>query len=246
MEFLINILVIILVFMVPLIVFAIDNQWKEHFKIRYIFFSIIYLILVFILPSMIANILPFVLVIIILFKGRNEDFLRNKYSSLKFSLKEFKLKKALLYSFISYFAVIIPVSMITQIVMKTLGLSMEKQQVVQMLGDYGLLKLLIVSPALVIFAPVVEEYVFRYVLFDRILRNKLKGKFGFIISATIVSILFALVHYNAFATGMLFAISFYNCYLIENKGYWYAVFNHFVVNMITTTALIVNVFINVI
>jgi len=145
-----------------------------------------------------------------------------------------------LYSLFNYFILVIPVSIITQLIIKAFGLMGEQQEVVQLLYNYDLTKLILVTPSLIIFAPIVEEFVFRYVLFSKFLRKRLNGKVGFIISATLVSLLFSIVHYNGAAFGVLFVISYFNCYLVEKKGFWYAVFNHFLVNTITTSLIIIS------
>jgi len=240
MEYLVNFMIIVLVYLIPLAFYLRNIKRSKYSILINILISILYFILIFIVPAMIANILPFILIMISIYKMKNENRYESNFLTYGFSIENFNISKALLYSFVNYFLLVIPVSLVTQVIMKAFGLMREQQEVVQLLYNYDLIKLILVSPSLVIFAPIVEEFVFRYILFSKLLRVKLKGKVGFIISASIVSFIFAIVHYNGAAIGVLFAISFFNCYLVENKGFWYAVFNHFIVNAITTTLIFVS------
>ncbi|HBA02649.1 MAG TPA: CPBP family intramembrane metalloprotease, partial [Clostridium sp.] len=99
---------------------------------------------------------------------------------------------------------------------------------------------IITIPFTVIFAPVVEEFVFRYLFYGKFLRSRFKGEFGFIISASIVSILFASIHFSISAFASLFVVSFFNCYLIEKEGFWYSVFTHLFVNGVSTVILLLS------
>lgn len=235
MERLINILIILLLYLVPLIVFAKTITWRRYSKLINIVIVIAYIGLIFIVPSMQGNVLPFILIIFMIFRMKNES-LNGDYNTYKFSIKEFKISNGFRYALVGYGMVIV-VSIITRLLLFAFGIQAKSQEVVDVLSGYNIVEFLIAAPSAVIFAPIVEEYVFRYVLFQKVFRKVLSGKGGFLISSFLVSIIFAIAHNNLTAFGMLFIISFYNCYLIEKKGYWYAVFNHFFVNIITTSFL---------
>lgn len=239
MEVIINVFIIVLVYLIPLIAFTRNTKWRSYSKLINILISIAYIIMIFVLPSMQTNILPFILIIIMIIKMKGSTYLRDDYYSYKFSLKDFSLANAFKYAAFGY-GIVFAISLISQIVLKLLNFQLKPQEVVDILAGYNVLKFLLAAPSAVIFAPIVEEYVFRYILFSKLLRGKFKGRLGFVISSIIVSLIFATVHYNLAALGMLFAISFYNCYLIEKRGFWYAAFNHFFVNMITTTLLFIS------
>lgn len=235
MEILINILIILLLYLVPLIVFTKTITWGRYSKLISIVIVFAYIGLLFIVPSMQGNILPFILIIFMMFRMKDES-LNGDYYNYRFSIKEFRLANGFRYALVGYGMVIV-VSIITQLLLFAFGIQGKSQEVVEVLSGYNIIEFLIAAPSAVIFAPIVEEYVFRYVLFQKIFRKSLTGKGGFLISSFLVSIIFAVAHNNITAFGMLFIISFYNCYLIEKKGYWYAVFNHFFVNLITTSFL---------
>ncbi|WP_017416715.1 CPBP family intramembrane glutamic endopeptidase [Clostridium tunisiense] len=239
MEILINILIVILLYVVPLIVFVKTVKWRKYSKSINIIIIIVYLGLIFIVPSMQSNVLPFAIVLIIMYRMKGNFRGDNDYFTYGFSIREFKLSSGFRYALVGYGMVFL-VSLITQVLLMALGIEFKTQEVIDSLASYDIVKFLIATPSVIIFAPIVEEYVFRYILFEKIFRKVLKGNIGFILSALLVSLIFATVHNNLAALGMLFVISFYNCYLIEKKGYWYAVFNHFFVNMLTTTFLFVS------
>jgi len=154
-------------------------------------------------------------------------------------VKNFKLKKAIKYVAITYGLILIAAT-ISYYLLLFFNVPMEQQDVITMLNNYDLISFIITIPFTVIFAPVVEEFTFRYILFSKCFRNKLNGRISFLITAFIVSVLFAGAHFSITAFAMLFTISFYNCYLVEKKGFWYAVFTHVVINGVTTSALLVN------
>ena len=51
--------------------------------------------------------------------------------------------------------------------------NLVQQEVVTILSDYNILTFLIVTPSTVIFAPVLEEFVFRYLLFEKFFKKEL-------------------------------------------------------------------------
>jgi membrane protease YdiL (CAAX protease family) len=61
---------------------------------------------------------------------------------------------------------------------------------------------------------------------------------GVYLAAFLSSTIFAVIHFSLNAFAVILWVGLYNCYLINKKGYWYAVFNHFVFNSITIAALL--------
>jgi len=176
------------------------------------------------------NLLPFILVVfnIVYLHRENED-----YERYNFNIKRFKFFKGLKYSFYSYFVTIV-ISAITLFVLSNFQIQFKEQEVVTWMVDMPLYKFIFAIPVAVIFAPVLEEFVFRWFFFERIFKKRL----GIFYSAVLSSIIFAAIHYNLRAFPMIFWIGLFNCYLIERKGYWYAVFNHFVFNSVTIVVLL--------
>jgi membrane protease YdiL (CAAX protease family) len=93
--------------------------------------------------------------------------------------------------------------------------------------------IIILSAMTVITAPVLEEFIFRHIIY-----RGFSGKTGKIAAALISTILFTLLHYNLTGAVSFFAVGAYNCYLYEKYGYRAAVINHFVFNFSSTVLII--------
>ncbi len=194
MRILGNLFIIFMLYILPLIFYLRIVVIKRNSKLIKIMVSIGYISLYFLLPELYNNILPFVLIIFILvnwvsLKCKNDDYI--KY---RFSLGDFKIGKALIYVLLVY-GFIIMCGLFWLLLLLLFKIPIERQQVITMLSNYDLVSFIITIPFTVIFAPVVEEFVFRYLFYGKFLRSRLKGEFGFIISASIVSILFASIHF---------------------------------------------------
>lgn len=228
-----------MLYILPVIVFLKTFTIKKNSKLIKAIVTITYVIIYLSLPELYTNILPFVLIIFILINWSKSQGRYEEYKKYKFSLKEFKISKGIIYVLIAYGLVMVAAT-ISYYLFSVFNIPMEKQEVVTMLSGYDLVSFVITIPFTVIFAPVVEEFTFRYILFSKCCRDCINKKVPFFITAFIVSVLFAGVHFSITAFAMLFTISFYNCYLVEKKGFWYAVFVHIVVNGVTMAALLAN------
>lgn len=87
---------------------------------------------------------------------------------------------------------------------------------------------------IVIFAPFVEEYVFRYYLYDKVFLSYMPAAFAAILSATI----FTIAHYNAGGVPSFFGLALFCNYIYEKKGYFAAVTAHLVFNLSTLILLL--------
>jgi membrane protease YdiL (CAAX protease family) len=114
------------------------------------------------------------------------------------------------------------------------GVKLQEQEVSKMFLNAGWLKIIILSIMTVIIAPVLEEFVFRHILY----RNFAK-KIGKIASGALTSGLFTLLHFNLAGSISFFGVGIYNCYLYEKYGYRAAVLNHFIFNLISTVFIII-------
>lgn len=237
LQTLINILILLLVYFLPYFVFVYEYSYKKGsyklLSLKNIFITLIYTLLVLISPPMISNLYPFIIVIILIINIRKSNL--DDYYRYDFSIRNIELFSVIKFGLISY-VVMIFASRIWTLVLTKLGVELMQQEVVTILSDYDLLTFFIVAPSTVIFAPVLEEFVFRYLIFEKFL----KGKIGFILSSIITSIIFASVHFSLSAFLVLFTISMINCYLIDKKGYWYAVMIHLTLNLMTTIFLFID------
>jgi uncharacterized protein len=231
-----NILVFIFLYIPPLI-FFLENSLKRGInKFILIIISIVYLCL----SISTQNLLPFIVVIInIRYLRKNtstlgEDY-RNSYEEISdyyrfnFNIKNLKFSKALKYAMEAYGAAIL-VGIVVTLLLTSYNVNLKEQEIVRDLMKVSIDKFLYMIPIMIIFAPVVEEFTFRWLLFEKLFKPRL----GIYFSAILSSLIFAMVHFNLRSLPVLITIGLINCYLIEKKGYWYAVFSHFFFNSINT------------
>ena len=220
-----DVMVFLLLILPPLLVYI--RFWRERDRSRVLIFAIS---VVYIIAAIFTqNLMPFVLVLfnIALMKGKEE------FEEYGFSLNGFSLVKGIKYSVFSYFITIV-VAIVSLSVMSSFGIQQEEQEVVKWMTDLPIELFWIAVPVAVVFAPVVEEFVFRWFFFERIFKKRI----GLAAGAVLSSLIFAFIHFNVQAFPMILWIGLYNCYLIEKKGYWYSVFNHLMFNSVTVAALI--------
>lgn len=246
-----DIIVFLIVFVPPLIVFIKFSTERNQSILKLIIISTIYII-----GSLFTqNLMPFILVLfdISLIKqsfkyyeisqqvGQRDDehsiisSCKNDYIRFNFSLRSFKIIKAVFYSSYSY-AIILAVSLLTNLIINMFKLNSKDQDVVTWMAGLPLWKFMFVIPLTIVFAPILEEFVFRWILFEKLFAKKMNVIFASILS----SLIFAFVHFNLKAFIIILCIGLTNCYLIHKKGFWYSVFNHSVFNFITTLVLLLN------
>ena len=244
-----TVLVFVIVYMIPLMIFIKLSRRKKISIIVIVIISIMYIVL----SIFTENLFPFIFTIfnIALIKNYKieEDIVTNShindnngnshefdedYEKYKFSIKTFNLYDGLKYSLLSYFLFIL-VIVLFQYIFSKLNIDLKQQEIVEETMSSTWSTFLIAIPTIIIFAPVVEEFIFRWFLFEKIF----KGRIGVVSSAIITSIMFSFVHFNIKAFPVLLALSLINCYLIHKKGYWYAVFNHSVFNSVTIITMII-------
>lgn len=249
-------LVFLFVYIPPLILFVRFWRGRHRGKILLIIISILYIVFSFFTQ----NLLPFILVIfnirylkstsgtydtfryqysslynINYSKGTISTGVREDYERFRFSIKKFNLFLAMKLTAISYLITIF-ISIFEGIILSRYKVEVEQQEIVTWMTNMSLTKFLIMVPIVIIFAPVVEEFVFRWLLFEKVFKQRI----GIYFAALLSSIIFGFIHFNLRAFPLLLWIGIYNCYLIEKKGYWYSVFNHFTFNLITTIMLLLD------
>ncbi|NEU04762.1 MULTISPECIES: type II CAAX endopeptidase family protein [Clostridium] len=237
LPLIIDIFIILLVYFLPFIFFiyklGVDYKKFSIFSFKSIVMIIIYTLVVLLIPPMHANTLPFFAVVLVIMYMKNE---RDKdYFKYNFSIGNTNFILAFKYALFS-FAISIIAALIWDIILKLIGVTAKQQDVVQILSDYTLLKFLISVPSTVIFAPILEEFVFRYLFFEKFLNKFIHP----IISAIITSLIFALMHFSLSAFLTLFTLSLLTCYFMHNKGFWYSVSIHMMMNLITTVSIFIS------
>ncbi|MBL4935735.1 CPBP family intramembrane metalloprotease [Clostridium sp. YIM B02515] len=237
-----NILVFIFLYIPPLLFFLKYSLRRNINKILLFIISVLYIIL----AVYTQNILPFILVLINIryirvndtygIYNSNDSYytdLSKDYYRYNFSLKSFNIFKGLKYAAESY-GLTIAVNIIVALIISLSKSNLKEQEIVRQLMDTSINKFVYMIPVMVIFAPIVEEFTFRWLLFEKIF----KPRIGICFSAILSSILFSMVHFNIRVFPVLITIGLINCYLIEKKGYWYAVFNHLIFNTVSTVAML--------
>lgn len=243
-----DILVLVFVYIPPLIVFI--RFWRERNKSKLLLVLISLLYLIFSLFT--QNLLPFILIVFNIRYLKNADKdsnifrgkyisshgissrIREDYSRFKFSIRSFSIITAVKNTMFSYFITIL-ISAVEMAILSRFRMEVNQQEIVTAMENMPLKRFLIMIPVVIIFAPILEEFVFRWLFFEKIFIPRI----GIYISALLSSIIFAFIHFNMKAFPMLLWIGLYNCYLIHKKGYWYSVFNHFTFNFITILALLI-------
>lgn len=218
-----DLLVYFIVYIPPLIIFIkIGRQLKRN-NIILILISLIYMgLCVFT-----QNLFPFLFVMFDIY------YLTNIEDRKYFNIKRFKFATAFKYTTFSYLITMF-ISYFWIIISSSKNVSLNEQPVITWMMSMPLMKFIFVIPVAVIFAPVVEEFVFRWLLFENIFNKRIPV----ILSAVLSTLIFASMHFSLKAFPILCWIGFYNCYLIHKKSYWYAVFNHAFFNSITTFILL--------
>lgn len=256
MDIIKDFLVFLFVYIPPLIIFIRFFRERKRSSLLLSVISILYILI----SLFTQNLLPFIFVLLNIrylriAKGAYYSTVKNEYMSpyelninskptissrveedynrFKFSIKNFNLLIAIKYTLVSYLITIL-ISAISAGIFSKINVETQQQEIVTLMSDMPLDKFLIMIPIVIIFAPILEEFVFRWLLFEKVFRPRI----GVYLAAILSSIIFGFIHFNLRALPILIWIGVYNCYLINKKGYWYSVFNHFTFNFVTTMVLL--------
>jgi membrane protease YdiL (CAAX protease family) len=177
------------------------------------------------------QLMPFILVIFIfIFIGRfREDSEVTHYFR---PLKKKKLE-VVLYSIVFMFLSKLVSTVFVLIINQVFHVELQSQEIMNMFLKGSWFAIISLTVLTVVIAPVLEEFVFRHLIFRGI--SKKIGKLG---AAIISSLLFTLLHYNLAGVIAFFAVGMYNCYLYEKYGYRAAVINHSIFNLSSTAMII--------
>ncbi|MCX7884367.1 MAG: CPBP family intramembrane metalloprotease [Caloramator sp.] len=224
-ELLKDILIIFFIALPPWIVL------KKYLKtyINRVLFIILFIIYIT-LTILTQQIVPFIAVILIFYFISKE-----KDSDEIYYLRplESKKKEVILYS-IGFKFLIMFINSYIVILLYKFGFNPKAQDIFDIFMKSGWFKILFLVIITSIAAPIVEEFVFRHIIY-----RKLKKRIGVYVSAIISSLLFALLHFNMAGSMAFFAVGIFNCYLYEKYGYRAAVINHFVFNFTSVIAIII-------
>ena len=115
------------------------------------------------------------------------------------------------------------------ILIKLVKYNIKPQDIVTYYSQVELIYKLILAMEIIIIAPIIEEYAFRYFLYGKVLAPRMPLFIAGIFSAT----LFTVSHFNVSGVPTFFVLGLLCTYLFQKKGYWAAVLAHAVSNLIT-------------
>ncbi|MEF9934170.1 MAG: CPBP family intramembrane glutamic endopeptidase [Clostridium sp.] len=113
------------------------------------------------------------------------------------------------------------------------GIEASEQEITKEFLTSSTLKAIYLGILIVITGPILEEFIFRHVMY-RVFKKSI-GKY---VSAIVTSILFTVLHYNIAGVPVFFSMGLFNCFLYEKYGFRAAVINHVIFNSITLLWLI--------
>jgi uncharacterized protein len=233
--------VIIFIYLIPLGLFI---KYSNPYLKNYITIpvSILYIVLSFFTIN--YNYMPFILVVFTLYFIRKSSFARENYLydtddyyRYNFSIKSFDSLDGIKLVGMTLL-VTLSISYITQIIFNYFNIPINEQEIVKLLRELSLTKFIELAVSGLLIAPVIEEFVFRWFLFSKLL----KGRMNIIIAAIISSFIFSAGHLTLAGFLPIFSLALINCYIIEKKGFWYAVFNHFFFNFISFFSIFIQRF----
>ncbi|SKA90140.1 CAAX protease self-immunity [Caloramator quimbayensis] len=176
------------------------------------------------------NVIPFIAVILTFYfavKMKDNDEMLYYLRPL-----ESKKEEIILYSFaFKFFTMIINIFFV--MLLYKFGIKAKEQDIYNIFLKSGWGQTILLVIMTVVTAPIVEEFVFRHILY-----RGFKKKIGNVFSAILSSLLFTLLHFNIAGSISYFAVGIFNCYLYEKYGYRAAVINHFVFNFISVLMII--------
>lgn len=152
-------------------------------------------------------------------------------SRWRFSLKEF-IKVSLLGLLIK--VLVTYANLIVVALLQFFKVPLENQAVINEFLNANIWESIYYVIMISVCAPIVEEFVFRFWIYDRILKRRTNAY----LAALFTNMLFMAAHFNVQGAFAFFLVGLINCYLYEKKGYWAAVANHFIFNFTTVVLLI--------
>lgn len=122
------------------------------------------------------------------------------------------------------------------IILKKFDIPVQSQEIVQQLSTSSAGMFIYLSLFIVIFAPIAEEFCFRYFIYDKTLSRYFKlNKY---LSAVISAAIFSALHTNIAGAPTFFMLGIVLCYIYEKKGLWASVCVHAGYNVISIISIL--------
>ncbi|MCQ1528775.1 CPBP family intramembrane glutamic endopeptidase [Lutispora saccharofermentans] len=198
------------------------------------------------------NFIPFIVVILLLYRyhlhkvncseGAREDALGHKVDNGESYMRDIDVwrfdRHSVLNVTIATLVAKVLVTIINAIYINMLSLivktEIQPQEVVTDFYESGFWPRFVLFFVIVIFAPFVEEYVFRYFLYDKLFLPRMPRGFAAVLSAVI----FTTAHYNLSGIPSFFGLALFCTYMYEKRGYFAAVTAHMAFNLSTVILLV--------
>ncbi|MHB1394226.1 MAG: CPBP family glutamic-type intramembrane protease [Clostridia bacterium] len=191
-------------------------------------------VLYWFLAFLTQELIPFIGVIILLFRvhGKAEDEIQMRDINI-WSIGSIDI--ALVAGAALVFKIVISQlnRLYVNIIDKYLGMDAKPQEIVEEFAAGELYYKLLLFALVVVLAPFVEEYIFRYYIYDKLLLPRMPA----VAAAIISSALFTLLHFNASGIPTFLGLGLYCAFVYEKKGFYGAVITHVVSNLVTAAFL---------
>lgn len=181
------------------------------------------------------ELIPFTGVLILLFKvhGKSEDELQTRDINIwhiKFRDIMIVAGAALVFK-----VVVSQLNSLYLNILKTyFGMEAQMQEIAGEFAAGDIFYKVLLFILVVVLAPFLEEYIFRYYIYDKLLLPRMP----FAAAAIISTALFTLLHLNVSGIPTFFGLGLYCTYIYEKKGFYGAVITHLVSNLATVVFLL--------
>lgn len=210
------------------------SLYKYVLKDLNIFIKLSIIVLYWTFAFLTHELVPFIGVLILLFKVHGREEGDNRIRDI--NIWHLGLREAL---FVAGGALIFKVvisllnKLYVDIISSYSGLQIVPQEIVREFEAGELYYKLLLFLLVVVLAPFVEEYIFRYFIYDTLLLPRMPVLAAAIISST----LFTLLHFNISGIPTFFGLGLYCTYMYEKRGFYGAVIAHLVSNLATAVLL---------
>ncbi len=193
--------------------------------------SVLYWFLAFLTQTLV----PFIGVIILLFRvhGKAEDELQ----MIDINIWSIGFTDIALVAFAALvFKIVISQlnSLYIKIIDLYLGMDAKPQEIIEEFAVGEIYYKVLLFALVVVLAPFVEEYIFRYYIYDKLLLPRMPA----VVAAIISSALFTLLHFNISGIPTFMGLGLYCTFVYEKKGFYGAVITHVVSNLVTAVLLV--------
>ena len=199
------------------------RKYIKHGRIRINEFFLTLIFILYLIATLFTeNLMPFIIVVMTLYiENKNRDFNDEDFYFRKLGKNKGKI---FLYS-IEFKIFITFINAAVVVVLQKFNVPIENQEVTKELLQSNWIQTAIYLIMIVIIAPILEEFIFRHLIY-----SNLAKKIGVVFAAIISSLLFTIPHYNIAGSVSFFGVGLFNCYLYDKYGYRASVINHFVFN----------------